>query len=95
MLLKKKFNSKKFFMRKRRVNIMLKNLDKKDSFFNIINSAINILITFIIKIFILKLIITFYKIVISSLKLNKLKSLSRFSLIINSLFELIQLNSLF
>ena len=56
---------------------MLKNLNKKDFFFNTINFAINIFITFILKIFILKLVMTSHKIVISFLKLNKLKTFLR------------------
>ena len=49
----------------------------------------NILITFILKIFILKFFMTFYKMIISILKFNESKTSSRSALIINFFFELI------
>ena len=53
---------------------MLKNFNKKNSFFNIMEPAMDVFITLIIKIFILRLIITFHKIVISFLRFNEFKS---------------------
>ena len=60
---------------------MLKDFNKKNSFSNtikfIIKPIIDIFITFILKAFNLRFIITFYKIVISILKFNELRVSSR------------------
>ena len=78
-------------MKKRRVNIILKNFNKKNSFFDIIKPTIDISITLILKTFNLRLIITSYKTIISILKYNKSKTPSRqyFISIIEYFFKLI------